>query len=333
MFDGGNDNDDINSAMRLCVLAFDDVFDTGLAAVLDTFETAAALGAGERGKPVQLTLASMRRRVRTHQGFTVPVAALPAARPDVVVVPALGCKTPETLTAALRRPDVADGCAQLAAWSRAGALVTAACTGTFVLGAAGLLDGCDATTTWWLAPCFREQFPRARLDETRMIVESGRVVTAGTALAHVDLALWLVRRRSPTLARAVARHLLYDARPSQAVYVMPDHLAHADPLVERFEAWARTNLAAFSIERAARACGASERTLERRVRAVLGTSPLSYVRDLRVERAVHRLQTTDESLDDIAAAVGYGDGVTLRALLRQKTGRGVKELRTLWDPA
>jgi transcriptional regulator GlxA family with amidase domain len=56
------------------------------------------------------------------------------------------------------------------------------------------------------------------------------------------------------------------------------------------------------------------------------------VRDLRVERAIHQLQTTDSSLDDIAAAVGYGDGVTLRALLRQRTGRGVRELRRLWGP-
>jgi transcriptional regulator GlxA family with amidase domain len=319
--------------MRLCVLVFDDVFDTGLAAILDTLETAMALATAEggRGMPV-VTVASTRRRVRTHQRLTVPVAPLPRTRPDVVVVPALGCKTPETVAAALVRPDVEDGCAALVEWSRGGALVTAACTATFVLGSAGLLDGRAATTTWWLAPFFRERFPRARLEETRMIVESSRVVTAGTALAHVDLALWLVRRRSPVLARAVARHLLYDARPSQAVYAMPDYLAHADPLVEKFEVWARQHMVDFSLARAARAVGASERTLERRVRAVLGMSPLSYVRDLRVERAIHQLQTTDNSLDDIAAAVGYGDGVTLRALLRQRTGRGVRELRRLWGP-
>ena len=113
---------------------------------------------------------------------------------------------------------------------------------------------------------------------------------------------------------------------------MPDYLAHADPLVEKFEVGRAGAWSDFSLARAARAVGAGERTLERRVRAVLGMSPLSYVRDLRVERAVHQLQTTDSSLDDIAAAVGYGDGVTLRALLRQRTGRGVRELRRLWGP-
>jgi len=177
----------------------------------------------------------------------------------------------------------------------------------------------------------RERFPRVTLDESKMIVESSRVVTAGAALAHVDLALWLVRQKSPSLAHATARYLVFDARPSQGSYTMPDHLAHADPLVERFEQWARRHLADFNLADAAHSVGASERTLERRLRLVLGKTPLSYVQDLRVEMAVHRLRTTKESIEEIASAVGYGDGVTLRTLLRKKTGRGIRELRDVFS--
>ena len=83
----------------------------------------------------------------------------------------------------------------------------------------------------------------------------------------------------------------------------------------------------FSLAEAAVAAGASERTLARRLQGVLGKSPLSYFQDLRVERAVHLLRTGSESIDQIAAQVGYADGVTLRALLRRKLGRGVRELR------
>jgi transcriptional regulator GlxA family with amidase domain len=316
--------------MHICVLVLDDVFDTGLAAVLDTIDTASALA--PEGRPelrTRVSIVGLRRRVKTHHGLRVPLVALPRARPDVVIVPAIGAKSPDALDGALARRDVAEAGALLRTWAKAGSIVAAACTATFVLGASGLLDGREATTTWWLAPCFRERFPRVALDDTRMIVESSSVVTAGAALAHLDLALWLVRRRSPTLARATARHLVYDGGPSQAAFVMPDHLAHADPLVERFEAWARRHLADFSLAAAARAVGASERTLERRLHAVVGRSPLAFVRDLRVEQAVHRLQTTDATIDDIAAAVGYRDGVTLRTLLRTKTGRGVRELRLL----
>ena len=64
---------------------------------------------------------------------------------------------------------------------------------------------------------------------------------------------------------------------------------------------------------------------------MLGKTPLSYVQDLRVELAIHRLRTTRESIEEIASAVGYGDGVTLRTLLRKKTGRGIRELRSAFS--
>ena len=73
---------------------------------------------------------------------------------------------------------------------------------------------------------------------------------------------------------------------------------------------------------------ASKRTLARRLQSVLGKSPLSYFQSLRVERAVHLLKTTNASVDDIAAKVGYADGATLRSLLRRRLNVGIKELRT-----
>ncbi|MGH7298009.1 MAG: GlxA family transcriptional regulator [Polyangiaceae bacterium] len=315
--------------MRVSVLVLDGVFDSGLAVVLDTLETANELaGAARKSSGYEVTLCGLRRSATTHQGLRVRLArAGDGPRPDLVVVPALGAKTVDTIAAALGRRDTQQAAPLLRAWVRSGARVAGACTATFVLAASGILDGGRATTTWWLSPLFRERFPAVTLDESRMVVESGRVVTAGAALAHVDLALWLVRQRSPSLADATAKYLVFDARPSQGSYVMTDHLAHADPLVERFEHWARRHLTDFRLPEAARGVGASERTLERRIRAVLGKTPLSFVQDLRVEMAVHRLRTTRESVEEIAAAVGYGDGVTLRTLLRRKTGRGVRELR------
>ncbi len=317
--------------MKLRALALDGVFDTGLSALLDVFATANELATkfAPDVPPLEVDVVGMRRRVRTAHGLAVPVVdALDAGAADWVVIPALGHKMPETLVPALQRADVRDAAAALRERAASGARIAAACIGTFVLAESGLLDRQKATTTWWLAPLFRQRYPSVRLDDATMLVRSGPFLTAGAALGHVDMALWLVRQASPELAGLVARYLIVDQRPSQSAYVVADHLAHADPLVERFEHWARGRLEiGFSLDEAARAVGTSKRTLARRMSQVLDKSPLSWFQDLRIERAVHLLKTTDRSLDQIAAAVGYADGVTLRTLLRRRLGRGVREIR------
>jgi transcriptional regulator GlxA family with amidase domain len=322
---------DIIFAMRVYVLALDGVFDTGLATVLDAFTTANELAemSGLTSPRFDVTTVGMRKAVKTSQGLVVPVTAAPLRIvPDWVVVPAIGFKMPGPLQVALARSDVRDAGQALRSWAGRGAFTAAACIGTFVAAESGLLDNHESTTTWWLAPLFRQRYPKVRLDESRMIVKSGKFVTAGAALSHMDLALWLIRQKSPRLAALTAKYLVVDSRPMQSAYVLADHLAHSDPLVERFERWARARLTqGFSLDAAAAAAGSSKRTLARRMQAVLGKSPLSYFQDLRVERAVHLLKTTAESVEEIAARVGYADGVTLRTLLRRHLGHGIREIR------
>ena len=312
------------------MLALESVFDTGLSTVLDAFQTANELAAlsGLSSSRFDVTVVGVRKAVKTAQGLTVPVRPVAKRAPDCVVVPAIGFKMPDPLQRALARPDIRDAALVLQQWAGQDATMTAACIGTFVLAEAGLLDDHHATTTWWLAPFFRTRYPAVHLDESHMLVKSGRVVTAGAALSHMDLALWLIRQQSPKLAAVTAKYLIVDSRPSQSAYVLTDHLIHSDPVVERFERWARTRLAhGFSLDEAARAVASSKRTLARRMHAVLGKSPLSYFQSLRVERAVHLLKTGNESVDEIAARVGYADGVTLRTLLRRRLGCGIRQIR------
>jgi len=310
--------------MRICIAVTDDVFDTGLSSLLDTFETANEL-AGETRFTV--SVASPRAGVRTHHGLAIPTSRPPARPPELLIVPALACKQPDTIVGALDRPDVRALAELVSAFARR-CRVAAACTGTFVLGRAGVLDGRRATTTWWLGPTFREQFPAVELEEAEMVVADEGVLTAGAALAHLDLALSVIREKSPDLASLVARYLLLDDRPSQAPFVAPSQVAYDDELVKKFERWIRRHLGEpFELARAARAVGASERTLQRRIRAVLGKPPIAFVQDLRLERAVHLLRTSEDSIDAIASVVGYEDGSTLRALLRRRLHTGVRELR------
>ena len=327
---GKTANFDTIIAMKVSVLVLDKVFDTGLSVILDAFQTANELIAlSEMDVPrFEIRVVGVRDSVKTSHGLSVPLSAKSWSSPDCVVLPAIGFKMPAALEKALTRPDIADAGTQVRMWSRRDSVVAAACIGTFVLAESGLLNQQRATTTWWLAPMFRQRYPAVSLDESNMIVTSDKFVTAGAALSHIDLALWIIRGVSPQLAELTARYLIVDPRPSQSVYSLTDHLLHSDPIVRRFEEWARSRLnAGFSLDDAARAVGSSKRTLARRMQAVLGKSPLSYFQSLRVERAVHLLKTGDVSVDEVAARVGYADGATLRNLIRQRLKVGIKELR------
>jgi transcriptional regulator GlxA family with amidase domain len=316
--------------MRVFVLALDGVFDLGLSAILDAFQTANELiEMAELAVPqFEVKVVGMRKTVRTAHGLKVPIHAAGKQKPDYVIVPAIACKTLDTLNAALARRDVRDAAQALRKWANEGAKLSAACAGTFVLAESGLLNQQRATTTWWLAPVFRQRYPQVFLDESDMVVKSGNVVTAGAALGHMDLVLWLIRSVSPELASLTGKYLIVDSRPSQTAYALTDHLVHSDPVVQLFERWARGRLArGFSLDHAAKAVGASKRTLTRRLQSVLGKSPMGYFQSLRVERAVHLLKTTKASVEEIAGKVGYKDGGTLRLLLRRRLNLGVKEIR------
>jgi transcriptional regulator GlxA family with amidase domain len=321
----------INSAMDINVLALEGVFDTGLSIVLDALAAANALAALQSNpiSPLNVSIVGMRRRVHSAQRMRIPVLqAEDCPQPDLVIVPALGFNMPEAMPRALGQADVVEAAIALRKWADTGAQIAAACIGTFVLAESGLLNHQAATTTWWLMPLFRQRYPAVHLDTSRIIINSGQFVTAGAGFSHMDMMLWLIKQSSPDLAALVANYLVVDSRPSQSVYIISDHLSHSDPLVERFDRWVRANLdQSFNLDIAADALGTSKRTLARRMHDVLGKTPVSYVQDIRIERAVHLLKTTSIGVDRIADMVGYADGVTLRTLLRRNLGKGIRELK------
>ncbi len=97
--------------MLVYILVLDRVFDTGLSSILDTFSIANDLAesAGTSSIHFEITVVGVRRSVQTSQGLSVPVvSAAQLARPDIVLIPALGAKMPETLQVALARHDVSD---------------------------------------------------------------------------------------------------------------------------------------------------------------------------------------------------------------------------------
>jgi transcriptional regulator GlxA family with amidase domain len=241
---------------------------------------------------------------------------------DVLIVPGLGLVTPAEIAAGLERPDIARGRELLARAAVRGVLLAASCSATFVLAASGVLDGREATTTWWLGPTFARRFPRVSLRQDRMVVGSGRVFSAGSAFAHADLVLALLTRTgSASLAHLVASYLVLDERASQARYMVQDHLRSADPVVQALERFIGSNISRqLTLPQMARATATSPRTLARKLAHALGISPLHFAQRLRIAHAVHLLETTRDSIDAIAAQVGYADAAAFRRIFRRETG-------------
>jgi transcriptional regulator GlxA family with amidase domain len=309
--------------MRVGVVVTRGVFDSGLVSVLDVLRVAEALRPRVDASisPISVVQAGLASRAHTAGGLAVEIEhrldQAGTAGLDVLVVPALAALDATGLETMLSLPHVRALRGFLReSGGRDDLDLAAACTGTFVLAEAGLLDERRATTTWWLTALFARRYPHVQLDMSRMVVSTGRLTTAGAAFAHIDLAMSLVSRVSPTLADVVARHLLVDERPARSAEAALEHLATTDLLVTEFECWVREHLdEPIEIADAAQDLCVTRRTLERHVRERLGMSPSALVRRIRLERAQHLRRTTPLTLEAVAMQVGYGSAHTLRRAL------------------
>jgi transcriptional regulator GlxA family with amidase domain len=242
-------------------------------------------------------------------------------RAELVIVPGLGTASADELDAKLKTAACRRASDMLAGAFESGAALAASCASTFLLAEAGLLDGRRATTTWWLAPLFRQRYPRVELVTDRMVVADWPIATGGAAMAQMDLMLAVVGRFAGIgLARACANYLLLEERRSQAPFMAIAYLARQDPKIARAEKWVRDNIGRdFAIEEVAKAVALAPRTFARRTAATCGVSPIQFVQRIRIETARYLLETTRLSVEEIARQVGYSEPSTLRRLIRRDT--------------
>lgn len=215
--------------------------------------------------------------------------------------------------------------------------VASVCTGSFLLARAGLLDGKRVTTHWVGCDLLQRQYPRCQVLEDQIFVRDGRIWTSAGVTSGIDLALALVEEDlGHEVARQVARLMVvYLRRPggqSQFSVQMASQWASRAPLRELQE-WLPEHLRDdLSVEALAQRAAMSSRNFARAFRAQVGTTPARYIERLRVEAARTSLETTQRTVKEIAADVGFGTMETMHRVFRRVLGVSPTDYRRRFAP-
>jgi AraC family transcriptional regulator, transcriptional activator FtrA len=200
---------------------------------------------------------------------------------------------------------------------RRGARAVSICSGAFALAAAGLLDGRRATTHWRYAEELARRYPAVTVDADVLYVDGGDVLTSAGSAAGLDLCLHLIRTdHGAAVANAVARRLVIQPHRSggQAQFIEAPvaPVADDDRVVATME-WALANLETpITVDVLARRAHMSVRSYLRHFRHCSGTSPIRWLIERRVQASLALLESTDASVDEIAAATGFATATTYR---------------------
>ncbi len=205
-----------------------------------------------------------------------------------------------------------------------GATVLSLCSGSFVLGAAGLLDGRRCTTHWMYANAMRRRFPSATVDPSVLFVEDGRIVTSAGTAAGIDACLHLVRKElGAAVATKIARRMVVPPQRDggqQQFVETPIPACAADSLAPVLE-WAASNLhEEHTVASLSTRALMSERTFARRFLAETGTTPHKWLNQQRILAARNLLEESDLPVEQVADRVGFNSAVVLRDHFRRVTG-------------
>jgi transcriptional regulator GlxA family with amidase domain len=295
--------------------------------LLDAAGPIAAFEIAERYKPGSYELricAATPGPVASSSGATMNAAPLGRAAIDTLVVAGGNGSADAALSPKTRR--YIQSCAKQARRT------TSVCSGAYLLAAAGLLDGKDATTHWSRTLDFSRAFPKVHLLPDRIFVKAGRIWTSAGITAGIDMSLALIEDDlGESIARQTARQLVvYHRRPggqsqfSALLGMERTHGRFADLLDH-----VRNNLCEpHRVEALAEYACMSSRNFSRAFLAETGMSPAKAVERLRAETARGALAGTTRAIKDVARLCGFGNAERLRRTFRRVFGVSPSTLRS-----
>lgn len=210
----------------------------------------------------------------------------------------------------------------LCAAGKRGAILVGLCLGSYVLAAAGLLDGRRATTHWAWADDLAGRYPRVMVDRDVLYVDEGEVITSAGGAAGIDCCLHLMRRiHGAETASRVARRMVVPPhrQGGQAQYI--EQPLHETPAVDRFARmldWVQAHLdQPHCLDALAERAFMSRRTFTRRFRQATGTTVGAWLLNQRLALAQRLLETTAKPIALVAQEAGFGSEVSLRQQFRR----------------
>ena len=215
--------------------------------------------------------------------------------------------------------------AWLREWGRRGSLYGSICTGAFILGHAGLLDGRTVTTHWQVAERLATMFPSARVESDRIFSRDGALMTSAGVTAGIDLALELVAEdHGPAVALACAKRLLVVTQrqggQSQFSPLLQLQGERASPL-RKVQDYVMTHVAEpFPVERLAEIAGVSSRSIARIFVKESGRTPHDFIESVRLDLARNLLESTDMALKSVAFDCGFAGPEQMRAVFQRRLG-------------
>ena len=320
------------SVRAIEIVAFPGVQLLDVTGPLQVFQSAnAILGQGGKPAPYATSVVARSSVVVSSAGLGLVARKLPRAdRPiDTLIVPG-GAGV-----------HVACQDAQLIRWltSRAGVArrVASVCSGAFLLGAAGLLDGKRVATHWGDCERLARRFPEARVEGDPIFIRDGSTWTSAGVTAGIDQALAMVEEDvGHATAMAVARDLVvFLKRPGgQAQYSVALALQSQDRSLDRLNGWIASHLSEdLSVPSLASRAAMSERSFLRRYTAAMGITPARAVARMRVEAAKTQLASTRAPIKSVARRCGFGSEEALRRRFIREVGVPPGDYRTRFSAA